>query len=345
MTYPKVEPYKIDVKNTFLQFSTPKEEQVRRAASCPPRHCLTHRLREDCRKNDEDTVSTAASVREEDALTNSDLSELGAPLRRDGEDSAQKKINKELMTAAKRHTSKLLEVVSKHMSQMNAVNLATAFHRIARNQDKGMKATQSTVFKSMLEIVEDMALHEQEHFDGRMPAKCCTIIAWSCASLHIFPPNLFSSMAKVAARDLTRCETFEVTNLLWAFAQLQKLRPETALHLSEELLQLLDAVAATLSRQPLRNLKATVLISALVSVANFPRSRSLASQWLFTNTSQELALRWPELSLENKNQITLAFQLTKAKHVQLYQTVVTSLNPDMSAFVCQATRRPKTRAR
>ena len=40
--------------------------------------------------------------------------------------------------------------------------------------------------------------------------------------LKVFPSDLFRSLAAVATPNLKNCQAYEVTNLLWAFAEFYK---------------------------------------------------------------------------------------------------------------------------
>ena len=57
-----------------------------------------------------------------------------------------------------------------------------------------------------------------------LPVSCCSIIAWSCATLQTFRESLFTTLVEVMSGRCEMCQTFEVTNLLWACAQFQKHR-------------------------------------------------------------------------------------------------------------------------
>lgn len=67
---------------------------------------------------------------------------------------------------------------------MNAVNLSTAMHRIARLGDlRGQKGWRT--LGALLNAIEKRTWQELENHDGAMPARCATIIAWSCAKLQV----------------------------------------------------------------------------------------------------------------------------------------------------------------
>ncbi|CAJ1453585.1 unnamed protein product, partial [Effrenium voratum] len=120
---------------------------------------------------------------------------------------------------------------------------------------------------------------------------------------------LFRLLSRAAMPHLERCQPYEVTNLLWAFAQLQKLRPDLGVVLATELQELAGAVAQRF--QVLTDVKAQVLVSALVSLANFSNPQA----WLVLDISERLARA--ELTPENRRQIGIAFHFLRSKNPQL----------------------------
>jgi hypothetical protein len=95
----------------------------------------------------------------------------------------QMEVNKQLMEA--NHCSKhdIFTLVRTQIHRMNAVNLSTAMHRIARLGGP-RDQNHAVVLDSLLNAIEKQTLQEIENQDGSMPARCATIIAWSCASLQ-----------------------------------------------------------------------------------------------------------------------------------------------------------------
>ena len=243
----------------------------------------------------------------------------------------QKRINKELTLAGKRRSSDVLVVVSKHLGQMNGVNLATAFHRLARSEQPDVVA--HAIFRGMLDEAE-RAIQ-----DGTMPANCCTIIAWSCAQLRVFRPRLFAALATTATPQLCSCQAYEVTNLLWAFAEFYKYDQDQAAMLARELQGLLDAVAEVfMSRHP-GDFKVQVLTSALISVSALPWSQSCAQTWLFSSTLHELVSRWGELEQQGQGQVGAALERLRVKCRQLFENCFASVTQKFPSVAPQVFER------
>ena len=168
---------------------------------------------------------------------------------------------------------------------------------------------------SMVEAAERMVLQELEHRDLRMPVKCCTIIAWSCASLRVFRNSLFKALARLATVNLELCQSYEMTNIMWAFGELCKSRRQLGKDIKEDLEQLLEATCRVFASRPFGAWKLQVLMSALVSLTILPWQPS--SQRLFTDIAMEVAQRHVELANEKTKPLTMAFNELRNKKSQV----------------------------
>lgn len=236
----------------------------------------------------------------------------------------QKRINRELVAAGKRSSLQVLKVVARNLGQMNGVNLATSFHRISRAGEELLRVSSPGVFSSLLEMAEHFAEWELANRDASLPANCCTIIAWSCAQLRVFRPSLFAKLAAVATPQLHSCQPYEVTNLLWAFAEFYKFDQDTASDAAPELRALLDAVADVFSRRSHGDFKVQVLTSALMSVSSLPWDQSFSKTWLLSSTFQELSSRWEEMELEGQAQVAVALERLRVKCSPLFNSLISN---------------------
>ena len=236
----------------------------------------------------------------------------------------QKRINKDLVLAGKKDSLEVLKVASRNLDVMNGVNLATAFHRIAKDTTDEVEVAECSAFSSMLAAAEHYAEQELAHRDGSLPANCCTIIAWSCAQLRLFKIPLFAKLARVATPRIRSCQPYEVTNLLWAFAEFYKFEQEAAANLSAELRSLLEGVADLFCGRTTGDFKVQVLTSALMSVSALPWDQSFSQTWLFNSTFHELASRWEELAPQGKAHVAVALERLRAKCHHFYGTVLNS---------------------
>ncbi|CAE7530062.1 unnamed protein product [Symbiodinium natans] len=247
--------------------------------------------------------------------------------------SEQKRINNDLVQAGRCGTSALLRCISKNLGQMNGVNVATAFHRLTRDGDESLAG--DVTFLRLMDTAELRAKQEQALQNGTMPANCCTIIAWSCAKLRAFLPSLFSVLASVAASQLGKCQAYEVTNLLWAFAEFHKYQQDAAGTLAKELQTLLDAMAENFMRRSFGDFKVQVLISAFMSASALPWSQSFSQTWLATSTFRELAVRWEELEAQAHAQVSVGLERLRVKCRPVFQNLraLASKFPDVAEVV------------
>jgi hypothetical protein len=151
-------------------------------------------------------------------------------------------VNRMITSAAETgQMNKLMEVIQTYSADMNGINQVTAFHRIARlassSTDNGgcagsnlERAKRHPVFQQLYssihagvlghslrrasaEIVESSGHQE-------MPVQCVSVVAWSCATMQIHSSQLFAAICEIASPRLHTFQSFELSNLLWAFAKL-----------------------------------------------------------------------------------------------------------------------------
>ncbi|CAE7574687.1 unnamed protein product [Symbiodinium natans] len=264
-----------------------------------------------------------------------------------GEELAmQMRINKALTSAAKTRKvdciSKVLRVAATNLHLMNGVNLATAVHRLARTCQGAPgsidSVTQDPVFHLMLERIESKGQKEIELQDSSMPANCCTIITWSCAVLRIFVPNLLVVLARVAARSLVECQTFEITNMLWGCAELCKREPQTAAGMEGNIQELVDATARVMMVRDPGSWKVQVLISALVSITAFPFAGELTTRLLLLSIVEELTERNVELETANSQPVATACHVLRLNHPQVFDEIMNILSTKRTSLLSRVVR-------
>ena len=298
----------------------------------------------------------------------------------------QMKLNKQLMQANCCSKPDIFTLVRAQTHRMNAVNLSTALHRIARIGGPRDQKGWSTL-GALLNAIEKRAWQELENHGGTMPARCATIIAWSCAKLQalsvesfflagitpnpeltclalsphrhseppsfcnpsqlsshcpvrqVFRPDLFTALIQVVGLGLGTCKEFEVTNLLWACAQLVKhlASAEDATHdlkqknhsqrcsIAQPLRTLLNTVETYLQDR-LHEVKGQILVSALVSVATLSSLETLSLTRLFHSLCDALVLKRKELTFNNKTQVGVAGRIMRIHQQQVVEAVTRSLS-------------------
>ncbi|CAE7342349.1 BP80, partial [Symbiodinium pilosum] len=271
-----------------------------------------------------------------------------ATLRRDNQ--VQKRINQEIIAAAKAPKAeipvKVLGIVEAKLDQMNGVNLSTAMHRLARacegaSQTLGRMRRNPVVLR-MLDMVESLAAQELEFHDGTVPANCCTIISWSCASLRLFRTSVFEILVQVAVPNLKDCQPYEITNMMWALAELCRRHPQMGKDLQPTIQELVESAAAALFAHP-EHLKLQVLISSLMSLTLFPRLNGMTQKMLLIRIVLDIANRDEELkATENLTPVLLSFDTMRKQHPQVYQEILLATGDRFPGFVAQYVLGPKS---
>lgn len=366
--------YDIKMKNTFLEFKPvdlSNEQCFRKTLSCP---CLSFLDDAPAKSETEDRTDSSMLLPEVTSSVSTDSDVPTAPgakpegvgkfqatlldrmklsKARDAHNDSknrrskaalatQMKLNKQLMEANCCSKPDIFTLVRAQMHRMNAVNLSTALHRIARLGGP-RDHNHAVVLDALLNAIEKQTSREIEHKDGSMPARCATIIAWSCASLQVFQQDLFRSLIRVVELGLDTCKDFEVTNLLWACAQLVKhLQAKVGLggeeclaeQVGQALRALMDAVEVYF-RPRLQNMTGQILVSALVSVATLSSLEALSLAMLFGSICNALLSKTSELSFNNKTQVGVACQIMSRHNEQAVEDVRKSCSarcPDLAIY-------------
>lgn len=349
--------YDITVKNTFLDFEpvdlSQSEQCFRQTLSCP---CLSFLATSEAGVKTDSSGSSGSSgsqlrdvassvSTDSDILPNKGVNRKAVE-KLQGQDvgignrgskkalATQMRLNKQLMQASPSSGKKpdIFALVRTHIHQMNAVNLSTAIHRIARLGGPGENET--SVLEALLTVIEEKTWRQLQNHDDSMPAGCATIVAWSCASLQVFRPDFFGALIQVVEPKLGSCKDVEVTNLLWACAQLVKHQAPEDPGVGRPLSALMDAVEVYFQGR-LQEMQSQILVSALVSVAMLSAVGNLSLASLFSSICDALALKSSELSLNNKTQLGVAGRIMTKYHEQVVQAVCKSFSekcPELATY-------------
>jgi len=127
----------------------------------------------------------------------------------------------------------LLDTIGSLAADMNGINLATAFHRVAKLSNARGAHPKLQALKSdprFVALCDDIFKHISGHSrlrglgrseaPGEMPVQCLSIVAWSCATLRISKQELFGQIAAMTAPNLGELKPYELSNLLWAYGKL-----------------------------------------------------------------------------------------------------------------------------
>lgn len=236
-----------------------------------------------------------------------------------------KVINRQLSRVAEKgDVAGLLEAVSAHLPEMNGINLATAFHRLAKLTSAADKELEHlkrhAVFQRLFQaVVEHLLGHSLRHPDrssqaqvdssaaaGEMPVQCTSIVCWSCATLQLRHKPLLMAIAEISARHLNEFKPYELSNLLWAYAKLS-LSPS----------DLLANVTARLLRRREGEFKVQCLSTIVWSFATLKR-RNLV---VFASIAKELSAHAQELKPQEISNTLWAFAKSRCAHAELFSAL------------------------
>eukprot|EP00316_Scyphosphaera_apsteinii_P023907 CAMPEP_0119322792 /NCGR_PEP_ID=MMETSP1333-20130426/59204_1 /TAXON_ID=418940 /ORGANISM="Scyphosphaera apsteinii, Strain RCC1455" /LENGTH=340 /DNA_ID=CAMNT_0007330115 /DNA_START=107 /DNA_END=1129 /DNA_ORIENTATION=- len=129
-------------------------------------------------------------------------------------------INKQLNDATDKET--VLEITSQTIQRMNAINLATSLHRLARIEKHKRAERESLLRDKRFELLMDAIISRAPDFSPRSVAD----ILWSLATLKYWPPVAVRPVLTQVALHLGRASTaaFEpqhLTIVTWALGTLE----------------------------------------------------------------------------------------------------------------------------
>ncbi|CAE7228887.1 unnamed protein product [Symbiodinium sp. CCMP2456] len=349
--------HKIELKNTFVHFSGFKRTEKRRV-TCPGllqsmmssetvvmtglSQSLQPVLRESSSAGTARTPSHTSPA--QDAAQPQDLQRpAGTPSKvKDTDLARQRQLNKDLIAAASGPYAafQVLDLISNNLETMNGVNLATAMHRISRAcQVDGMagQIKEHPIFLRLLHTTEKVLCQTLPDGMPRMPPKCCSVFAWSCANLGIFRTQLLARLALTAAKGLEGCEPHEVTNLLWAYATVCRNRKnKMGKGLEAAVAELMKASLAFLMPERVRAWKPQILMSALVSLVGLPWQPS--SQKVVSDILDALAMQQGQLLAENTRPISIFFEELRKRQAQVALDIVQATSQKWPGFMQQFAR-------
>lgn len=233
---------------------------------------------------------------------------------------SKKAINRQITRAADLgDLSKLWEVIQSTVSNMNGINLATAFHRVVKlsgseNSKKIEQIKRHPVFCKLFDaIVQHVAEHSllkagpsHREKPGEMPVQCMSIVAWSCTTMRLRHDQLLSQIAQITATRLDELKPFELSNLIWAYTK-ASLNPA----------DLFKALTSRLLNRKPGEFKAQCLSTIAWAFATARRRNSA----VFTSLGQELTLRADEAKPQEISNTLWAFAKSRCPDAALFEAL------------------------
>eukprot|EP00927_Polykrikos_kofoidii_P028100 TRINITY_DN24592_c0_g2_i2.p1 TRINITY_DN24592_c0_g2~~TRINITY_DN24592_c0_g2_i2.p1 ORF type:complete len:297 (-),score=55.72 TRINITY_DN24592_c0_g2_i2:20-886(-) len=152
-----------------------------------------------------------------------------------------------LEAAAQRDVQALLGVVRTRASELNAVSVSTAAHRLARL----LKAERRQHGPASRRSVHELRAPLLSLADKLGPQGIANTL-WALATLHCEDDELFSRLSEVAAEQTQQCSALHLSNLAWALATLSKSESTLVAPLANEVP--LRAAAGEFTPQGLSNI-------------------------------------------------------------------------------------------
>lgn len=139
------------------------------------------------------------------------------------------KINQAIIAAAERDMTTMIFVVEPLIPQMNLVNLSTALHRIARVSSGDLQALEWLRIHPLVPKLVQATVRSLEQAQANSaPPKCQALsnITWALATLKTVDLQLLGMVAKLARETMASFKAFELSGMLWGFAQLGTAEPK-----------------------------------------------------------------------------------------------------------------------
>eukprot|EP00928_Gymnodinium_smaydae_P014793 TRINITY_DN15437_c0_g1_i3.p1 TRINITY_DN15437_c0_g1~~TRINITY_DN15437_c0_g1_i3.p1 ORF type:complete len:652 (+),score=55.92 TRINITY_DN15437_c0_g1_i3:133-2088(+) len=239
-----------------------------------------------------------------------------------------KAINREITYAADGGSVwDVLEVANKHMYGMNGMNLATAFHRVAKlstlaDADAGLIShpiferlrailTNNIVNHSLRLSPESEAAHSSRpaHDGLEMPVQCMSIVSWACATLRLKDAMLLESMLDIAVPRLHMMKPFEVSNFVWAYAKLTAPAPDLFRVVGDRFL----------ARSP-----GDFKPQCLATLAWAYASSGIQDAFIFSGVAEELAANVHSMKTQEMSNTLWAFAKSSFVDVTFFDTIGTA---------------------
>lgn len=244
----------------------------------------------------------------------------------------QKVINRQITRSAETgDLDRLLFTIQEHLSQMNGINLATSFHRVAKIASAGgptsvASAKEQPIFQQLWEHVLQHVLNHSLRDESRtprpgaveeMPVHSFSIVAWCCATLQIRHKQLFAAVAEIATPRLGEFKSYEFSNLLWSFAKLS-LGP----------CEMLRSMTARLLRRDEGEFKVQCLSTVAWSFTTIKR-RNLV---IFNSLARELTRRVHEMKPQEISNTLWAFAKSGCPDAELFEALGSAAITELGVF-------------
>mmetsp|Transcript_41437 Transcript_41437/g.96334 ORF Transcript_41437/g.96334 Transcript_41437/m.96334 type:complete len:787 (+) Transcript_41437:2478-4838(+) len=139
-------------------------------------------------------------------------------------------INSQIITVSESgNLMELATTIEAYVSQMNLVNISTAFHRIARlwttNDDHDAALAVKGVVQALINQANTVLARASA--SGTKPsAQALANITWAMVTLNTMDENLLQAIAIPAQGQVKNFKPFELSTILWSYAKMSTSNPD-----------------------------------------------------------------------------------------------------------------------
>jgi len=160
------------------------------------------------------------------------VSRVGRPQQASSNRLQRNKWINRQVTQSSNNMQMLLQTIHYHIAEMNSINMVTALHRVTKLAVSGN--TEYTVdrvlnepcFKQLFGLVAQQIESSATEAPNGQPqtppfeVQCMSMVCWSCATLRLAEQRLLCIIADITGPRLSELKSFELSNLIWAYAKL-----------------------------------------------------------------------------------------------------------------------------
>eukprot|EP00930_Biecheleria_cincta_P020303 TRINITY_DN15298_c0_g1_i1.p1 TRINITY_DN15298_c0_g1~~TRINITY_DN15298_c0_g1_i1.p1 ORF type:complete len:835 (+),score=164.52 TRINITY_DN15298_c0_g1_i1:79-2583(+) len=147
-------------------------------------------------------------------------------------------INAQIISVSESGSLSLLaSTVEVFVTQMNLVNISTAFHRLAKlwSQDADPQACLAARSVTQALMTQAKLVLERAADSGTLPSpQALANITWAMATLHCVDEQLLKAIVRPAQQQIRLFKPFELSTILWSYAKMHATHP-SAISCSEPL--------------------------------------------------------------------------------------------------------------
>lgn len=236
-------------------------------------------------------------------------------------------INSQIITVSESGSlMELSQTCQAYTSQMNLVNISTAFHRIARlwtsNEDQEAAMMAQSVVEGLIQQANTVLARASA--SGTKPSsQALANITWAMATLNIIDEPLLKAIATPAQSQVETFKPFELSTILWSFGKMNLANPEYCGCAT----QLFEAAASVVPRS-LEEFTLRCLVTITWAFAAFRHKEEHLLQAIGDHLiSQVHTANCGELA-----NIAWAYGLLQVHHEKLFQEVARRANVRLQDF-------------